>query len=133
MAGLDHGGFPSPNESMILSMKNNKKNTHLKIQPRLKLKHEHFKGDNFCFLFCFGVFEFFKLKQHFKRHQISRYQTFTRKLIVAMPENSTPPLSKNPLTTLVVLAYGQSSQPSECLHTLFASPGGYWSTQYSTY
>lgn len=57
MAGLDHGGFPSPNKSMILSMKNNKKNTHLKIQPTLKLKHEHFKGDNFCFLFCF-VFEF---------------------------------------------------------------------------
>lgn len=99
MAGLDPEGFPSPTESVIWSMRDNEKILTWKFSPHwnwtvLPILISRVTTPAFIYIYIYILF--FKLKQHFKWHQTSRYQTSTRKLIIAMPENSTPP----PLKTL---------------------------------
>lgn len=85
MAGLAKS---SPNESMILSTRNNKKILTWKFSPHWNWSVS-ISRVTISFFF-FWVFEFFKLKQHFKRYQISDIH----KEVITMPENSTSLLSK---------------------------------------
>lgn len=129
MAGLDPEGFPSPTESVIWSMRDNEKILTWKFSPHwnwtvLPILISRVTTPAFIYIYIYIVFQIetaFQMASDIKVSDVHKEINYCH----AWELHSSS--LEDPLTTLVALAYRQSSQPSKHLHTGFVSPGGYWS------